>query len=173
MRLSVVVAAAVCSVWPAAAGADTCAELHETCLEDCHVDHGLAKDREKLAKCVKRCQDKFDDCQDLRQEEHRNHVELEKAPEERKHGSDPLEVHQDKEERPTDVSPAVDDSDDDSRKGRGGRTHASDDPPPKVSPKKVEDDPPPPPKKKEAPPKKKQQDFPDSKKSDDDWSKEK
>jgi hypothetical protein len=174
MRLPVL-AAALCLAWPAAAHAETCAEEHETCLEDCHIDHGLAKEREKLAKCVKRCQDRLDDCHDLRQEERRSHVDLEKAPEERKHGSDPADLPKAGEDKPTDVSPApVEEFDEDSKKGRGGKPRAS--PPPDEAPPKkvkgVEDEAPPPPKKKEEPPKKKQQEFPDSRKSDDDWSKE-
>jgi len=174
MRLTAL-AAALMLLLPVASRAETCAEDQESCMENCHVDFGLLRERDKLTKCIKHCQDRFEDCQDLRQEERRSqvHLEKEKPPEERKHGGDPSDVTPVTEEHPTDVRPApLDDSDDSGKKGKGRAAPPQDDPPQakKDPPKKAEDDPPPP--KKDPPPKKKQQDVPDSKKSEDDWSKE-
>lgn len=63
---------------PPAALADkeTCEEVAETCLENCHVDYGMEKMREELTKCIESCQRRRDDCADGRQEQKRGQFRL-------------------------------------------------------------------------------------------------
>jgi hypothetical protein len=165
--------AAVLLALPVSAqAAESCRDEQESCLENCHVDHGMESDRVKLTKCVKHCDDRFDDCQDLRQEEKRSQVALEPAPQERKAGSDPSDVRPVKDERATDVSPAPpeDDPADPKSKSRKSKVSSQEDDPPAVEKKpKPEDDPPPP---KRAPPRKSKDDEPKNRRGgDDDWAK--
>ncbi len=82
---------------PSAVRAEDCKEARETCLENCRIDLGMTTERERLARCVKRCQTSFEDCRDFDAEERVNQARLkEKAPEERQHRG------------PVDVAPADD-----------------------------------------------------------------
>jgi hypothetical protein len=71
--------------FPAGVRAEDCKEQRESCLEDCRIDLGMTTEREKLARCVKRCTTRFVDCRDLEEEEKVNQARnREKVPQERK-----------------------------------------------------------------------------------------
>jgi len=75
---------------PAPALADTCAEVHQTCLESCHVDFGMEAKRVQLAKCVQGCDRDLDGCGELGQEQKRSSFKLDQGDESRR--SEPGEV---------------------------------------------------------------------------------
>lgn len=47
------------------AGASSCREKHEDCIEDCRIEFGMEVGRQNLFKCLKRCETQRSDCRDL------------------------------------------------------------------------------------------------------------
>jgi len=72
MRTAWMVTAAFLLGGASAARAESCADKHQTCLENCHIDHGMDDDRKDLLRCVKRCGTRHEDCRDLKKEEGKN-----------------------------------------------------------------------------------------------------
>jgi hypothetical protein len=58
---------------PAGAFADTCSEDHQSCIDSCGIDHGMKSDRKPLNLCLARCDERLEDCRDLRREERTVH----------------------------------------------------------------------------------------------------
>jgi len=91
----------------AAASLETCDEVAETCLENCHVDYGMEKMRQELTKCIESCQRRRESCADLRQEQRRNQFRLEdEAGSYTPRRGDPVDVSHPEETRDPNVRPA-------------------------------------------------------------------
>jgi hypothetical protein len=54
---------------PGEGRAGSCDEQLETCLESCQIDFGMERERKKLTDCVVRCDERREDCRDLRREQ--------------------------------------------------------------------------------------------------------
>jgi hypothetical protein len=131
------------------AHAETCAEERESCLESCQIDYGMESDRVKLGKCVKRCEQKKEDCHDLKREERLNRDSpREPIPEERRAGSDvtgteaaSVDIESEPKAKP---SPPPDSAEPEPKaKGADAEEKPKVKPRPKPKPKADEDDPPP------------------------------
>ncbi|MBI5542964.1 MAG: hypothetical protein HY901_03690 [Deltaproteobacteria bacterium] len=172
------------------ADAETCEELRETCIEGCHVDHGMEKARVKLTKCVSGCDRALADCAETRQEERRSQVRLRDPDPERRpsteDGASAFRQAQSDEAGDSSSSPRARrrkassaKEDDESEDGEAsssppGRQPDREDPPRRASRTLESDDAEAPPKARRdsRPPKEpKKSELPDAKGSDDDWAK--
>ncbi len=132
-----------------AARAETCSEERESCLESCQVDYGMEAERVKLGKCVKRCEQRKEDCHDLKREERLNRDSpREPIPEERRAGSDvsgtepaAVDLESEPEAKPRPEPDAVEPEPKQSREETEDRPKVK--PRPKPKPKADEEDPPP------------------------------
>jgi len=97
---------------PLPAHADTCEEVQHGCLENCHIDFGLAADRVKLTKCVGRCNRAFGNCTDLRQAQIQLRSEVGDQSEGKRRSDPDVRSYDDSDARDVRVRSADDDFDD-------------------------------------------------------------
>ncbi|MGC4116750.1 MAG: hypothetical protein QM765_19765 [Myxococcales bacterium] len=91
-----------------AASRESCEEVAETCLENCHVDYGMEKMREELTRCMETCQSRLESCADMRQEQKRNQFRVNQEAGSTPRRGDPPDVyrHEDARDKDPNVKPA-------------------------------------------------------------------